>query len=133
MSIYVDKVNGSISDAPWGATRATVTWLNPYLSYSPDGQVFPSDALKAMDRSSPVDVVIPLMIGDVDLTYITDFGFANCEALRTIGIPNSIITIGDMAFSNCFNLQAIIINKPEGSIAGSPWGAGSKVAITWIR
>ncbi len=64
------------------------------------------------------------------VTSIGDNAFYDCEKLTSISIPSSITTIGNDAFKECKNLTEININKAEGSITGSPWGAPS-ATIKW--
>ncbi len=48
--------------------------------------------------------------------------------LKSIIIPSSVTTIDRTAFENNNNLK-LTIEKPEGSITGSPWGATS---VEWV-
>ena len=54
------------------------------------------------------------------------------NALKRVTIPSSITSIDPNAFKNTPNLSEIVIDKIEGSITGSPWGAtqGMK-AVIW--
>ncbi|MGN1270585.1 MAG: leucine-rich repeat domain-containing protein, partial [Clostridia bacterium] len=51
--------------------------------------------------------------------------------LKTITLPSTLETIGEKTFAQCYSLTSITINKAEGSISGSPWGASASVPITW--
>lgn len=59
------------------------------------------------------------------VTRIEDYAFFGKPVLQKIIIPDSVTSIGKNAFFYYFNqaIQEIIINKPEGSISGAPWGA----------
>ena len=63
------------------------------------------------------------------VTSIGNSAFYNCKALKSITIPNSVTSIEDHAFYSS-SLTSIIINKPEGSISGSPWGA-TNATVQW--
>ena len=65
------------------------------------------------------------------LINIDSGAFSADTALTKIFIPNSVTTIAPGAFSD--PLREIIIDKPEGSISGAPWGANSECTITWLR
>ena len=55
-----------------------------------------------------------------------------CSSLKKIEIPNSVTTIKQNCFHNVNNLEEIIINKPEGSISGAPWGCSVGLrAVKW--
>lgn len=56
------------------------------------------------------------------------YAFSGASSLSNITIPSSVVTIEEGAFENCD--LAIIINKPESSISGAPWGA-TNATITW--
>lgn len=66
------------------------------------------------------------------ITRIGSSAFYNCTALNEITIPSSVTAIGADAFVYCSNLTKININKENGTISGSPWGAqyGNR-AIFW--
>jgi len=100
-------------------------------------------------NSKPKSVIIGSNAG---ITSIDNSAFSNCTSLTSINIPNSVTSIGNSAFYNCkalksitipnsvtsiedhafysSSLTSIIINKPEGSISGSPWGA-TNATVQW--
>lgn len=61
---------------------------------------------------------------------IEDLVFQGCKNLASITIPDSMTSIGKSVFDGCTSLTDIYINKPEGSISGSPWGA-TNATIHW--
>lgn len=67
---------------------------------------------------------------------VTEIGnsFNYCYSLQKIEIPSSVTKISNLCFANSSNLNEIIINKKEGSIPDSPWGAvkGSR-AVKWLK
>lgn len=86
-----------------------------------------------------------------EFTYISNYMFQACQNLTDIIIPNSVRTIGMYALTGCANLTTvrigngintinkgafnvsatdIYIDKEEGSISGSPWGA-TNAQIHW--
>ena len=66
------------------------------------------------------------------LTSIGSNCFNGCYSITKISIPNSVVTIASDALSSP-GIKEIIIDKPEGSISGAPWGANSECTITWLR
>ena len=66
------------------------------------------------------------------VTKIGNLAFEGCASLREITIPSSVTEIPSGAgrvFKDCANLTKIIINKPENSITGAPWGATNATVI----
>lgn len=61
------------------------------------------------------------------LEEINAWAFDNCQNLTQLTIPSTVYYIADgegsSAFENCTALTTIYVNKPQGSIAGAPWGA----------
>ena len=72
---------------------------------------------------------------EIDLKNVKDIGsqvFCECSKLTKIEIPNTIESIASSAFNSANNLGEIIINKPENSISGAPWGCPYGLrAIKW--
>ena len=50
--------------------------------------------------------------------------------VKVVNIPSSVKSIGSLSFAQTDNLTEINIDKPEGFISGSPWGA-SKATVNW--
>ena len=63
------------------------------------------------------------------LVTIAERAFADCWALKEIELPSAVTSIGDEAFSGT-GLTKITIHKPENSIAGAPWGA-TNAEVIW--
>ncbi len=56
-------------------------------------------------------------------------GAFNNNQLTEITIPSSVTYIGNNTFSNNQKNMKVTVNKAEGSITGSPWGAAS---VQWV-
>lgn len=65
-----------------------------------------------------------------NLRSIGYMAFCECTSLTSLNLPASLTTISEYAFDGCNNLTSIIINKPQNSISGAPWGA-TNATITW--
>lgn len=69
---------------------------------------------------------------DVDLgesvETIQSRAFEGC-GIEAITIPSTIQTIEGNVFLDCTSLATITINKPQGSISGSPWGAPNATVV----
>lgn len=74
---------------------------------------------QAFEYNQMKSVVIPNTVTNIG-AYAFQF-----NQLTQVNIPSSVTSIGKSAFwRNATNMK-VIINKPEGSLDGSPWGAGS--------
>lgn len=57
-------------------------------------------------------------------------GFGGCASLKSIVLPASVESIANYAFAGS-GLTEIIIEKPENSIEGAPWGA-TNATVKWV-
>jgi len=61
--------------------------------------------------NSLTELTILETINDMPVTQILEYGFANCEKLSKITIPDSIIKIDNSAFKNCSALSNISLSS----------------------
>ena len=89
----------------------------PYTLHQGSTKIGPSPypCLKYVDFSNAV-------------TEIGEYAFFHCYKLESIYIPNHILTIKYTGFSES-RIKTITINKPQGSISGSPWGAEEAIVV----
>ena len=89
----------------------------PYTLHQGSTKIGPSPypRLKYVDFSNAV-------------TEIGEYAFFHCYKLESIYIPNHILTIKYTGFSES-TIKTITINKPQGSISGSPWGAREAIVV----
>lgn len=52
-------------------------------------------------------LVIPNEIDGTEVTAIADYGFANCDGITTIILPDGLKTIGSYAFNGCDDLRGV--------------------------
>lgn len=65
------------------------------------------------------------------VTKIQKDAFRMHQGLVEVNIPSSMVTMEDGVFYGCEGAFTININKPEGSIAGAPWGA-TNATVNWL-
>ena len=53
---------------------------------------------------------------DSNVSYLPDEAFSHCTGVKTIGIPNTVTTIGAYAFDNCTSLTSLVLT--DGTSAG---------------
>ena len=68
-------------------------------------------------KTIPVNVVIPAIYKEKAVTAIAIYGFADCSSLKTVVLPDSIISIGNFAFEHCPALTSVEIGKGLTTIA----------------
>ena len=62
--------------------------------------------VKYNKQSDTGSFTVPSKIGNYPVTAIEDFCFSQCS-LSSITIPNSVISVGDVAFEKCANLTSV--------------------------
>jgi hypothetical protein len=67
-------------------------------------------------------VVIPATINGFPVISIGDYAFSDIYNLTSVTIPNSVTSIGDSAFYGCYYLTSVIIPNSVTSIGGSAFG-----------
>lgn len=107
-SIIINKLEGSISGAPWGAVNAEVYWNHPYLDINSQGSVSGNTVLRNMSADTPVDLIVP---SEIKGTTVTNIGNMGSRALRSVVVPEGVTKLSGRSFQNCFNL--ISIKLPE--------------------
>lgn len=64
-------------------------------------------------------ITVPNSVNNIDAC------FNYCYVLPCILIPNSVNVMTSGTFNGCYSLATITIDKAEGSLSGSPWGAST--------
>jgi len=91
--------------------------------------------------ATSINVVVPDTFNDLPVTAIADNGFQGFSSMSSIIIPNSVVTVGSMAFLGCTNLTiyAEAESQPEGWHVGwNPysrpvvWGYAAPSAVTLL-
>lgn len=77
--------------------------LLTYRNYGDHIEIMGCDA-------SATAVEIPEEIEGVQITSICNSAFLDCSSLKSVTIPDSVMSIGDCAFMNCTNLSDITIS-----------------------
>lgn len=117
------KYSGNDSDVviPNTIDGVAVTTIGKYIS----GEDDPSDGV--FDSCGYL-INVDILSG---VTKINRWTLNACSNLENVVIPDSVMHIDSRAFVSCSNLKTIAINKPAGSITGSPWGANNVEEIIW--
>ena len=80
------------------------------LTLNEDGQSYTLSDFLADETKT--EIVIPDKYHDLPITAIGNLAFSACKHLKSITLPNTLVSIGEAAFVNCTNLSFVII--PEG-------------------
>ena len=107
-----------------------------YYCYSLSTISIPDSVTSILDHAFYYCSSLNLITIPNTVTSIGSGAFTTCYSLSSITIPNSVTSIDSGAFSTSPSLNSITIDKPEDSIAGSPWGAKTtsptNTQIIWI-
>lgn len=114
------RVYGGITNIPEGLFYACFNLLS--VEIDSGVKTIGSRAFQACHSLSSVSM-------PQSLTHIGEDAFGNCYDLKEITIPQNVVSIGNNAFYDS-GIRTIRINKPSGSILGSPWGA-TNATILW--
>ena len=129
--IYVEKFENQISGAPWGATDALVTYKYLTEVTTEDGLVyrvnddFSTFSLAKNTNKSIENAIVASTIYEFPVTVIDAVVFQYSDNLKTVTVPNSVITIGYRAFAVCPLLASVslgsnIENIEEGAFLSCP-------------
>ena len=69
------------------------------------------------------NLVIPKEINGIIVTKISSGFCVHYSHVKSIYIPDTVISIGSNAFEGCENLKTITIKNKQGIISGEPWKA----------
>ena len=78
-----------------------------------------------------INFEIPDEIDGMPVTSIGDGAFADCHALTTITIPDSVTSIGDRAFQSCNALESIVVPSAFYTRAEADWIGGNATRELW--
>ena len=70
-------------------------------------------AVEATEKFDNEELVIPDKYNGMPVTIIKESAFENCQKLKKVTIPDSIISVGARAFKDCENLQEVKMSKEE--------------------
>lgn len=73
-------------------------------------------SVKATNTSIAGDIVIPSTYNGKAVTAIARYGFRNCDGIRKVIIPDSVIIIDEEAFYDCDGLISVVIPNSVATI-----------------
>lgn len=113
-TINSESTNSNTSDATSDSTSSEIDpfELSSYRYYPLSDKTW---AIAVGNNKYLEKLTLPEQYQGRKVTQIAENGFKDCRALREIGIPSSVLTIGNAAFSGCSVLSNIVI--PEGVTA----------------
>ena len=105
-----DYAFGGVLNVVYDGTATGAPWGAKCVNGYVDGFFVYANATKtnllACNRVAMGDITIPNSV-----TSIGDGAFSECYGLTSVSIPNSVKSIGSFAFSGCYNLTSIYIPK----------------------
>lgn len=127
---FVDPAVEAICIANWSSDGIGLT-LQDAAAVTSIERVFRGTAITSFDEFQYfTNVTIVTASGS---TNATNGAFYNCTSLKSIVLPNSIVTIGKAAFNGCNNLESINIPDNTTTIAAYAFNGCSKLVITSLN
>lgn len=107
----------------WGDGTSSTSGIHTYTNYGKytikcDGttmSTISADCLFGQNSNSPNYYVTDVRLYNIQ--SITQYAFSYCYSLKTITIPNSVMTIATNAFYNCYGLETVVIPNSVATIA----------------
>ena len=109
------EISAKISAIDWediGYYTSTSSNVNENTDYSPEFeyQILENGIEITNYNGSAENLEIPSTIDGYTVTSIDYYAFYGCESLKSVTIPESVITIGECAFLDCNNLTEIKVD-----------------------
>ena len=135
----------TMNNVALGVNAATISFADPNVKAlcianwdtNGDGELDMAEAAAVTDLGSVLSVSNRDITSFDELQYFTglasigSFAFANCNALISITIPNSVTSIVDHAFARCTSLNSINIPEKVTSIGSNAFsGCSALTSIT---
>lgn len=135
--IEVDNDSEDVPGVPWGSL-GQVEWNTSRTHKIIDENPVEQAEYYNYSAENPRILQIKLLNKEVNedgvytnpITSIGARAFQMCNNVKTVHIPNTVLTIGEDAFKYMPTDSVIYINNIEGSITGAPWG--SLGLIQWL-
>ncbi|MBE6826396.1 MAG: leucine-rich repeat domain-containing protein [Ruminococcus sp.] len=94
------------------------------------GNPFAGCPLKSMKTRDNQDSEFDIDFPD-GFTTLCDLALAGASGFTSVHFPSTTASIGASAFGGVSTLTKIVIDKPENSIEGAPWGA-TNATVNWL-
>jgi hypothetical protein len=139
--ITVNRPEGSLSGAPWGAVNATVTWAPPTITKYENPKYWTFDSVAGIITryvGPNVDtLVIPNYIDGVKVNSIVGlsaapYGITYGKYIKNLTISNEIANIGNNAFRSCSSITSITIPSSVTSIGASAFSSCTNLTSVTI-
>ena len=89
--------------------------------------------IETASRTLMVTCSNSMIPSDGSVTKIAPYAFYNREWLTSIELPDSIVSIGDHAFVDCYNLKEIIVGSGVTEISGMPFDRCQQLETVYYK
>lgn len=101
----------TVNGIPWKyEVRSDGSWI--YGVYSPNN----GNHVKAIPVETEGDIVIPDVLGGKPVVGIMTYAFGWCQKLKSVVVPDTVVSIGDRAFECCTAIEKIVLGKNVSTI-----------------
>ncbi|MCQ2435106.1 MAG: leucine-rich repeat domain-containing protein, partial [Oscillospiraceae bacterium] len=116
---FVRYTPAVVEDGTFDTTEGTVSWsLDEYGLLTISGSGYMADT----DEDTPpikelISGEVKELLFEYDVYHVGAGVFAGLDALTTVTLPNSVVSVGENAFADCTGLTEVYVRAPECTIA----------------
>lgn len=83
-----------------------------------DGEEVKGYTVRELYKTISTDIVVPSSYNGKPVLAIGESAFYECDYIKSVTIPDTVETIGELAFSNCINLESVVLGKNVKALQG---------------
>ena len=87
----------------------------------------------ALEEGKLIDLILPKVLNGQEQTSISAKSFAGCPYIRSVVVPETILEIGEGAFTDCEFLETVYVigHSEEDMTLGANWNGGAEVVYVY--
>lgn len=87
----------------------------------------------ALEEGKLIDLILPKVLNGQEQNSISAKSFAGCPYIRSVVVPETILEIGEGAFTDCEFLETVYVigHSEEDMTLGANWNGGAEVVYVY--